>query len=93
MAFGRELNPCIVRQQGWSACWQRRFLVSPGWNHPRPQLDSMAGLYDKAQVVYKLDASQLCEPMAMARIEGQLVAYEERSTAPVPNSAVGLFPR
>jgi hypothetical protein len=62
-----------------------------GWNHPKPQLDSMAGLYDRASIVYRLDASQLCEPMAVARIEGQLVAYQELPTAPVPNSAVGTL--
>src|SRR5271168_1909979 len=61
------------------------------WNHPRPQLDSMAGLYDRASIVYRLDASQLCEPLAVARIEGQLVAYQELPTAPVANSAVGTL--
>ncbi len=51
----------------------------------------MSGLYDKASIVYRLDASQLCESLAVARIEGQLVAYQELPTAPVPNSAVGTL--
>ncbi len=82
------------RPATWLVCLLATAPLGVGcswWNHPRPQLDSMAGLYDRASIVYRLDASQLCEPLAVARIEGQLVAYQELPSAPVPNSAVGTL--
>ncbi|HEY5311707.1 MAG TPA: hypothetical protein VIK18_04285, partial [Pirellulales bacterium] len=42
----------------------------------RPRVDTAGGMYDKAAISYKLDASRLGEPMALARIEGQLVRYD-----------------
>jgi hypothetical protein len=52
-------------------------------------LDSAAGMFDSAKIVYQVDAGQLCEPLAMARIEGQLVSYEQTPSAPLPNHSTG----
>jgi hypothetical protein len=57
----------------------------------RPNMDAEAGLYDKAAVVYRLDASRLCEPVALSHIEGQAVTYEQQAPAPVPESSVGTL--
>ena len=45
-------------------------------------LDSQAGIYDKAQIRYELDAGKLNVPLSVAHIEGQLVSYEQMPTLP-----------
>ncbi|HEX4130730.1 MAG TPA: hypothetical protein VHZ24_11865 [Pirellulales bacterium] len=57
----------------------------------RVRLDSAAGIYDSAHVTYRLDASKLCEPMAIAKIEGQLVSYQDNPSSPVAGSARGVL--
>jgi hypothetical protein len=53
------------------------------------QLDSRAGIFDTASISYEIDSSRLGEPLPVARIEGQLVSYDQQATAPLPGSAVG----
>ncbi|HEX4149572.1 MAG TPA: hypothetical protein VHY20_11320 [Pirellulales bacterium] len=57
----------------------------------RPRIDMTAGLYERATLDYKLDASRLCEPIALARVEGQLVSYDQQPTAPEAGTAVATL--
>lgn len=57
----------------------------------RPRIDTAGGMYDRATIDYKLDASRLCEPMALARVEGQLVSYDHQPTAPEAGTAVATL--
>lgn len=57
----------------------------------RPRVDTAGGMYDKATINYKLDASRLGEPMALARIEGQLVSYDPQPSAPEAGTAVATL--
>jgi hypothetical protein len=57
----------------------------------RPRVDTAGGMFDKATVTYKLDASRLGEPMALARIEGQLVSYEPQPSSPETGTSVAIL--
>ena len=57
----------------------------------RPRIDMAGGMFERATLDYKLDASRLCEPMALARIEGQLVSYDHQPTAPEAGTAVATL--
>jgi hypothetical protein len=57
----------------------------------RPRVDSAGGMYDKATITYKLDASRLGEPMALARIEGQLVSYDPQPSSPEAGTALATL--
>jgi hypothetical protein len=54
-------------------------------------LDAAAGLYEKASLTYRVDAGQLSIPLALSRIEGQLVSYDEVASGPLPNHAIGTL--
>jgi hypothetical protein len=56
-----------------------------------PEIDACTGQFNSAQVTYRLDAGRLCEPIALARIDGQLVSYEEKPTEPAPDCSVGTL--
>lgn len=56
-----------------------------------PRMDSAAGMYDRASIVYRIDAGKMSEPVALARIDGQLVSYEERASAPLPKCSTGTL--
>lgn len=73
-------------------CWLLAIIALVGCSHVRPHsvaLDSAAGMFDSAKIVYHVDAGRLCEPLAMARIEGQAVSYEQKPTSPLPNYSTG----
>jgi hypothetical protein len=55
------------------------------------RLDGLAGIYDTAVVTYRLDASRMGEPMAVSRIQGQLVSYEQRASATTAGAAQGTL--
>jgi hypothetical protein len=59
--------------------------------HAKPTLDAKAGLFDSATLVYRLDASRLGVPLALARVEGQRVAYEEVASTPQPGESTGTL--
>lgn len=58
---------------------------------PKLPIDSAAGLYDQAKVEYKLDAGQLNLPLAVTRVEGQLVSYDQVPSAPRRDTSVGTL--
>jgi hypothetical protein len=51
--------------------------------------DSAASLYDQARISYQIDAGKLQVPVSVARIEGQLVYYQEVPSSLTPNSTIG----
>lgn len=51
------------------------------FNRGQPRLDSSAGMFDKAEVSYRVDAARL---NATPRPEGQLVSYQPDSAATLP---------
>lgn len=57
----------------------------------RVPLDAKAGLYEKAVLSYRVDAGQLSIPLAVSRIEGQMVSYDEVPSAATPNRSTGLL--
>lgn len=54
-------------------------------------LDASAGLYDRATLEYRLDAGRLNSPLAVARIEGQLVSYDQLASPPVADHCIGTL--
>lgn len=54
------------------------------FNRGKPRLDSSAGMFDQAEVSYRVDAARL---NAMSRPEGQLVSYQPDSAAKLPAGA------
>ncbi|HWB00716.1 MAG TPA: hypothetical protein VG713_19615 [Pirellulales bacterium] len=57
------------------------------FGQPSVQNQSQAGGYHSARIAYRVDAGRLCEPMALARIDGQLVSYEDHASSPVPGTS------
>lgn len=57
----------------------------------RPRVDMAGGMFERAAITYKLDASRLGEPMALARVEGQLVSYDPQPSAPEAGTAVATL--
>jgi hypothetical protein len=53
----------------------------PGDTRPPVPYDSAASMYEKAQVTYEMDASKLQVPISVARVEGQLVSYQQVPSA------------
>ena len=52
-------------------------------------LDAEAGLYKSAAVDYQVDAGLLNLPVAVARVEGQRLCFEQFASQPRAGSAVG----
>jgi len=62
-----------------------------GDHRPKVAMDSAAGLYDSASLEYKLDAGQLNLPLAVTRVEGQLVSYDQVPSSPGRDTSVGTL--
>ena len=62
-----------------------------GDHRPKVEMDSAAGLYDSASLEYKLDAGQLNLPLAVTRVEGQLVSYDQVPSSPSRDTSVGTL--
>jgi len=62
-----------------------------GDHRPKVEMDSAAGLYDSARLEYKLDAGQLNLPLAVTRVEGQLVSYDQVPSTPTRDTSVGTL--
>ena len=78
----------------WCFAWLLLPLLAAGCISPtgkKLRLDTLSGNYSKAKLVYRFDASRMSEPLELAHIQNQLVSYEVRATAPVPNSSVGTL--
>jgi hypothetical protein len=58
---------------------------------PKVPIDSAAGLFDTAKIEYKLDAGQLNLPLAVTRVEGQLVSYDQVPSDPRRDSSIGTL--
>lgn len=58
---------------------------------PTVPIDSAAGLYDSAKIEYKLDAGQLNLPLAVTRVEGQLVSYDQVPSNPRRDKSIGTL--
>jgi len=52
-------------------------------------IDATAGLYDRAQLTYRIDAGRLNVPVAVARIEGQLVSYDSLPSLAATDHSLG----
>lgn len=48
-----------------------------GYTRPLVPIDSAAGMYEKARVSYEVDAGEMQVPVSVAKIEGQLVSYQQ----------------
>jgi hypothetical protein len=59
------------------------------WNKPR--LDAEAGLYRSAAITYRIDAGGQSLPIAVARVEGQRVSYEQVASRPETGTALGTL--
>ncbi len=57
----------------------------------RVKLDSASGIFDSADVTYRLDAGRMGEPIAVSRVQGQLVSYEDKATPPQAAASVGTL--
>lgn len=75
----------------WMALWMACLSGCASWPQAKPPLDASAGLFDSATLVYRLDASRLGVPLAVARVEGQRVAYEELASGPRPGESTGTL--
>ncbi|MBX3415250.1 MAG: hypothetical protein KF708_21375 [Pirellulales bacterium] len=53
--------------------------------------DSAAGLYERASLEYRLDASRLNLPLAITHVEGQLVSYDRTASNPEPGESTGTL--
>jgi len=53
--------------------------------------DSAAGLYERAEVAYRLDASRLSLPLTLAHVEGQLVSYDYAPSNPAPGQSTATL--
>jgi hypothetical protein len=69
---------------GLSGCARFPFYLGPDWRKPTPAADT-------AEIEYRLDASQLHAPVAVARVEGQQVCYEEVASSLIPDRTVGTL--
>src|SRR4051812_19655544 len=69
----------------------------PAWHAPRwlprrkPTLDSRAGLFETAALVYRLDAGRQTAPLSVTRVEGQHVSYDEVPSSPLADQSVGTL--
>jgi hypothetical protein len=56
-----------------------------------PDFRKQVSTPDATEIVYRLDASQLHVPVAVARVEGQLVSYNEVPGSVLPDRTVGTL--
>jgi hypothetical protein len=77
-AAGMMLVGCI------SGCARFPFFLGPDWRRPTPSSET-------AEIEYRLDASQLHAPVAVARVEGQQVCYDEVASSLLPDRTVGTL--
>jgi hypothetical protein len=54
-------------------------------------LDTAAGFYQSASLVYRLDAGKLQQPLDVIRVEGQSVAFEQVASSPLPDESIGAL--
>jgi hypothetical protein len=60
-----------------------------GYLPPKVPYDSAASLYDRARVLYQVDAGKLQVPVSVARIEGQHVSYQQIPSSATSKSTLG----
>ncbi len=65
------------------------FLPTLPWDKPR--LDAEAGLYQSAAITYRIDAGGQSLPIAVARVEGQRVSYDQMASRPEKGTALGTL--
>lgn len=74
------------------ACW---LCVASGCiainRPPAVPMDSAASLFEKAQITYKVDAGRQQAPVSVARIEGQLVSYQQMPSGPLAGDTQGTL--
>ncbi len=73
---------CIVVACSLSGCANGPFYVGPDLRHGTEDAS-------RVDIVYRLDASRLNLPVAVARVEGQLVSYEEVAGTLSPDRTIG----
>jgi hypothetical protein len=54
-------------------------------------LDASAGFYDSASIVYRLDAGKMEQPLDVARVEGQKIAFEQVASSPLAEQSIGTL--
>ncbi len=57
----------------------------------RVPLDASAGFYDSASIVYRLDAGKMEQPLDVARVEGQRIAFEQVASSPLAEQSIGTL--
>ena len=67
-----------------SGCARFPLFLGPDWRRSTPASET-------AEIEYRLDASQLHTPVAVARVEGQQVCYEEVASSLLPDRTVGTL--
>src|SRR5262245_41642780 len=76
----------LVLAAGFALAWSSGCARWPIYLGPDPRR-SMAA--ETAEIEYRLDASQLHTPVAVAHVEGQQVCYEEVANSLLPDRTVG----
>jgi hypothetical protein len=61
------------------------------WKKQPMALDSVACMYDRAQITYRVDASRLRLPLAVSKVEAQHVSYQESPSSPEPGNSIGTL--
>lgn len=61
------------------------------WKQKPMALDSVACMYDRAAIVYQVDASRLGLPLTVSKVEAQHVSYQESPSAPQPGNSTGTL--
>ena len=61
------------------------------WKPKQTSLTAMACMYDRADLTYQIDASQLRLPLAVSKVEAQHVSYQETLTSSEPGSSTGTL--
>ncbi len=78
----------------FAICLATGVLLLTGCQLPplkRMPLDATAGLYERAVLTYHVDAGQLNIPLAVTRITGQGVSYEDVPSSSLANQSTGVL--
>jgi hypothetical protein len=54
-------------------------------------LDASAGFYESANIVYRLDAGKMEQPLDVARVEGQKILFEQVASSPLAEQSIGTL--
>jgi hypothetical protein len=61
------------------------------WKQKPMALTSVACMYDRAELMYHVDASRLGLPLALSKVEAQHVSYQESPSSPQAGTSTGTL--